>query len=179
MSVDFDGVVGALARLTSEERAAVAARIKAMQSLAPPAAPTTVFGTGSVRIDGAAQVDAILAAVARVSLRMCGERVAPAALRRGPDAAGLRDKAPAVSAFLRGAAADKVARAALLDLGLELLYKNLAGRGYPASARTLVRQIHRLPAVVDAAFPGYARAGLLGMVLAVEGRDKGGGDVRP
>lgn len=54
---------------------------------------------------------------------------------------------------------------ALLRLGIRMLAKNIEELQIPLTHATLMRQLERLPAVVNRGFPGYAQAGLLGMVV--------------
>lgn len=109
--------------------------------------------------------DEILESLAGVLLRMSGERVTPAGLRRAGQFAALRGKVEALSAYISAHAPDRARRRALLDLGFELLYRDLSAAALPASARALMNHAHRIPSVIDTSFPGYARAGLLRMVL--------------
>lgn len=57
------------------------------------------------------------------------------------------------------------ARRAFFRLGVELLYDDLCRMEVAVSARTLMSHIHRLPAVINKSFPGYAQAGHLGKII--------------
>lgn len=157
MSEAYDRVVAAIPLLSAEERARIAQRLRALESLAG----------GSAGDDDLAGVlcDVISATV----LRMSGERVAPVALRRSRVYPALRAKAADLEPFLARAAPDRVNRRALLALGVELLHIDLVRAGFSVTARTLMSCAHQLPAVLDRAFPGYARCGRLGMIVG-EGR---------
>lgn len=153
MTDAYDAVVRLLPELTPDERARIAQRLRALESLAG----------GSTGDDDLAGVlcDVISATV----LRMSGERVAPVALRRSRVYPALRVKAADLEPFLARAAPDRVGRRALLTLGVELLHIDLARAGFSVTARTLMSCAHQLPAVLDRAFPGYARCGRLGMIV--------------
>lgn len=155
----YDTVVAALPRLTAEEQDRVLERLHVLRSLAP-ADP----GLGRAR----SGEDEILEAISLVVLRAAGEVAPSVALRRTPQFSGLRSKVPALEAFAAEHAPDRTRRRALFALGFDLLRAHLAAIGLPVTARTLMAHAHRLPAALDAAFPGYARAGLLGMVLVTE-----------
>lgn len=159
MTAEYDAVVAALPRLTPDERQRVAERLKAMR------------GLGAAATEPAAQpeVDDVVFAVADVVLRKSGERVAAHALRRAGGAA-LAAKAADLSAYLRASASDRVGRRALLGLGVGLLYDAIVAQGFPASSRALLQQLHRVPSVVDAAFPGYAASGALGKMVVACGK---------
>lgn len=69
--------------------------------------------------------------------------------------------------FARQAMPDgrRVEHLAILRLGVRMLIKNIEAQGIPVSHAVLMRQLPRLPAVVTQGFPGWARNGLLGVVL--------------
>lgn len=64
----------------------------------------------------------------------------------------------------------QVQRYHLLDCGISLLCRDLSRRGTKPSVRLVVHCLGDLPSVLDRAFPGYAEAGLLHMVVRVDGR---------
>ena len=59
----------------------------------------------------------------------------------------------------------RIEHLALLRLGVRMLVKNIDALGIPVTHAVVMRQLGRLPAVVNAGFPGYAQAGLLGLVV--------------
>lgn len=77
----------------------------------------------------------------------------------------LAEKAPEVMQFIRQAVKARNQQRALLSLGITLLYENMTKAGYTTTARSLMNNIHRLPSIFNQHFPGYAKAGMLGMVL--------------
>jgi len=162
----YDRVVAAIPHLTPAERDRIVARLRALQSLAP--SQSLVGASGSFPEEAAAP-DAgaeLLAAIADQVLRASGERVSLAALRRAPGFRAFARKAQELEAFAAGAGVrSRPARRALLAIGLDLLHRDLRAAGFSVSARTLMSCAHQVPGVLDKAFPGYARAGLLGMVV--------------
>jgi hypothetical protein len=79
----------------------------------------------------------------------------------------LRD-AGTVMEFIREACPHNlVEQRALLSLGVELLYRDLTTRNIPCSSRVLLAQMFRLPATFSKHFPGYARHGILGLVVGM------------
>jgi hypothetical protein len=97
------------------------------------------------------------------STRMAKGRAFPAfkAVVEGPQGIGV---------FLQRASnKSQVRLLALARLSIELLIKNLLDMGVAVSAGTLMRHIHRIPAVLNRAFPGYAAAGMLHLVVRKEG----------
>lgn len=78
----------------------------------------------------------------------------------------LREKISSIMIFLRQqAGVEKARQYALLCVGMRLLYKDMTEAGYPVSARTILAHIHRLPAIMNKNFPGYAYAGMLHLVI--------------
>lgn len=171
MGEDYDRVVEALPRLSPEERERVASRLAALRALSGAPVPTAPAGEQAAPESA---VDEVLAAVCAVVLRASGERASVHALRRDRQTRALAAKVGPLQEYLAACARTRVERRALLELGTRLLYDQLREGGYPASARTLVAHAHRIPAVVDASFPGYAAAGMLGMILRGSGRASGG-----
>jgi hypothetical protein len=59
----------------------------------------------------------------------------------------------------------KVQQRALFRLGIVLLCNNLAEMETPISGMSLMNHIHRIPSLINRAFPGYARLGLLSKII--------------
>lgn len=95
------------------------------------------------------------------------ELTQPPLLRKRANMPAFREDLKAVMAFLEnnGAPLTRIERQTLLNFGVELLYKNMTEMGVPISGTTVIRHFHRIPAVFNAAFPGYASAGLLRMII--------------
>lgn len=70
-----------------------------------------------------------------------------------------------VAAYLHDAAKTEVELRALIKLCVELLIADMMRRHVAISSRSLMANVHLIPAVLDRAFPGYAAAGLLHMVI--------------
>lgn len=75
-----------------------------------------------------------------------------------------------LGAWLRGVVKNnRVALFALMHLCSELLYDDLAEKRAAINPRVMMDQVHRIPAVLNRNFPGYAQAGLLHLVIRQEG----------
>lgn len=75
-----------------------------------------------------------------------------------------------VGEFLRTASArNRIRERGLIRLGVKLLMADLGRMGVAVSARALMSTVHQIPAVLDRAFPGYAAAGRLYLVVRKEG----------
>lgn len=160
---DYQLVVAALPRLTAEERSRVMQRLAALGAMS---GQSTVAVTGGGRQPNSDDdIAFVLGSIVRVVLRAAGERVTVAALRRTQQSRGFGEKAAALREFVAHAAAERVQQAALLDLGFGLLHESLCAGGYSTSARALMSHAHRIPSVINKAFPGYAASGLLSMIV--------------
>lgn len=73
-------------------------------------------------------------------------------------------KVPSVLRFFEFAK-DRMERNFIISLAVELLYKDMKRMGQAPTLRTMLAQFHRVPAVCNAAFPGYYQAGMMHVVL--------------
>jgi hypothetical protein len=87
------------------------------------------------------------------------------ALQRHRDFAKFRSQYAAVNKFFDAAKLDSGQRRTLFKVGVEMLYDNLCELGIPVTAATLMNHTHRIPAVINLGFPGYARSGLLRLIV--------------
>jgi len=67
--------------------------------------------------------------------------------------------------YKKAAGNNRVALRALMRVGVKLLYQNLIELELPTNSRNMMAHMHRLPAVINRAFPGYAESGLLRMLI--------------
>jgi len=81
--------------------------------------------------------------------------------------AGLSRHHEPLETFLAAACpgADLATRRAVLATGIEQVYHALRRSGKTVSPSILADNLHRLPAALDNAFPGYAQLGLLGKIV--------------
>jgi len=78
-----------------------------------------------------------------------------------------KGKLPSLHKFLANGGNKNVQRA-LLRLGIGLLHHDIVQMGLAVSSRLMMAHIHRIPGVINRAFPGYAQAGLLHMIIRSE-----------
>jgi len=104
------------------------------------------------------ELDCVCDALARRGL---GAQVA--VWRRSGDLADFRRRLPDLREFLT-AAGNRDAQQAVLTEGVDLICGQLASWGVVVTARSVVRNLDKLPAVLDRAYPGYAASGLLGWI---------------
>lgn len=138
--------------LSPEELATVAKRLGAKSATVP-------VGT---------DVELVLDAICSTLQHMGVEYTQPSQLRTAQGYAAFAGKVSALMLYVRRGAPTRNQQRALLGLGITYLYDNLCEMGLPVSARLVMAHAHRLPSVINAAFPGYAQAGLLGMLVKGE-----------
>lgn len=116
----------------------------------------------------------VLGCIAEQLSRMSIEYVSMKVLRSQRGIAAFRDKVPGLMKYLSSNDRSRIEQRAILSMGVELLYENLIENGIPVSARMLMAHVHRIPSVLNAAFPGYAKAGLLTWVVKKRLERRGG-----
>lgn len=76
------------------------------------------------------------------------------------------EKVPLVFQFVRdGGCSQRIELLTMLNLGVRFLYLDLVRGGYSATPYTIMAQFHRVPAMINKQFPGYAKCKLLGMIV--------------
>lgn len=88
-------------------------------------------------------------------------------LRRQRSYSAFRDKVPAITQYLKPAG-DRNTQRALLTIGIELLYEDLQKLGLAITSRSMMAHVHRIPGMINRAFPGYASQGFLSMIIRGE-----------
>jgi hypothetical protein len=147
-----------LPKLNADELAELQGRISYLSQNAPASS-----SKAQQPVD--ADTDMILETLVRALSSMGVEFSSVAMLRSAQQYAAFKQKAPHVLAFLRHACPNnRVQQIAVLTIGIKLLYANLERMGLQASSRYVMAHIHRVPSILNEAFPGYARAGVLGWI---------------
>lgn len=163
MSSRVQRVLAELPHLTRDELEQVRSHIGLLRNLGPSEVDTT--RTAESKNDGDRQADLTLSAIAQAMRDAGVEYIAPHALRRGSNFPAFRDKMPALFQYLTLVGSEQVQQLALLRVGIQLLYDNLTAMNIAVSGRTIMQHIHRIPAVINQAYPGYASGGLLKLVV--------------
>jgi len=92
-------------------------------------------------------------------------------LRHSQGIGSFREKLPELMRFFSRHNISHTQRYGLLVIGLQLLRDNLRAMNIPVGGNAMLNHIHRLPEMLDWQFPGYAHAGLLGIIIRNGGRD--------
>ncbi len=154
---DYDEIVKLLPRLTRGQLRAVTARAGALSSMAP-ASQTN----GAAESDELSALDCICAMMKSKGM----EFASPVLLRKSPVFNSFKtEKVPAIMTYLERAGFTRNETRAMMQIGLELLMADLGRMGLLISGRALMSHFHRIPSLLNQAFPGYAEAGFLTQVL--------------
>ena len=153
---DYDEIVKLLPRLSREQLHAVMARAGALSSMPGPQPGN------SDDCDESLALECICAMMKSKGM----EFATPVLLRKSPVFNSFKtEKVPAVMAYLGRAGFTRNETRAMMQIGLELLMADLGRMGLMISGRALMSHFHRIPSLLNHAFPGYAEAGLLIQVL--------------
>lgn len=106
-------------------------------------------------------LDALTSTLTRLSV----EHASIYFLRKHPHYSLFKTRCSDLMPFFRAAVATRNEQRLLLELAMELLYKELTEMGIAVSCRTMMNHVHRIPAVLNKHFPGYAASGLLSWIL--------------
>ena len=114
------------------------------------------------------QEDLVLRIVCTVVGRVVGATLKPEMVpKNAPLRIALREHLPDLMRYLEKI--DERNRPAFLEMAVQFLVENVREMGLPLTPTVVIRQIHRLPAVVDVMFPKYYEAGLLNMIIRAKG----------
>jgi hypothetical protein len=161
----YDQIVDLLGKLTPDELASLERRIKALRSL----------GSTVSTVDHAIQETAnnledpeffVLRCAAEAMQSIGADPCTTMPVLRRSVGPAFRAKLPGLMQYLRSASSRRVERHSLLYVGFHLLYKEMTQRNYVVTTRTLLNHMHRIPAVVEASFPGYLHTGVAKWIRA-------------
>lgn len=168
----LDQIMKLLPQLTTVECAELIVRVRAFSQFAHNSSqlPLPLVPMKSpIRDD----TDMVLDAIHRVLESLGVELLYPGMLRKVKAFPKFRDeKVPAIMKFVRAGVKTRVQQIALLNIGVLLLYQNMGQMGIAVSSRAILNHAHRIPSIINQAFPGYAANGMLGMLVRqyVKGR---------
>jgi len=151
----LQSIIAELPRLSEAERGQLLQAIKALGSVSP------------VETSLASDTDQemILSCISQVMQEEAGEYPFWHMLRQAAKSAAFRAKVGPLMQFIRSVSPQRTVQRGVLVSGYRLLFKHMHSRGYVVSARTLLAHTHRLPSVLNQAYPNYARAGMLHWIV--------------
>ena len=87
-------------------------------------------------------------------------------LQKSPAYVNAKPKINDLAIFFESLSKSKLVQDEILKEALSLLYYDCLGwQGVAVSSHTLLRQIHRIPSVLNRNFPGYSSSGLLTKIV--------------
>lgn len=166
--MELDEIIAALPRLSADERGRLMQAMRALPASGGAlGAPEPFTRREKAPVRGSeGDVELCLAAISDVLRKRGLEFASPFVLRKHPGFGSFATKVPHVMALLRKATTSRVELSYLVELSVGLLYEDLTRMGATAvSSRLIINHFHRVPSVLNKAFPGYLAAGLLGRVI--------------
>jgi hypothetical protein len=166
-SKEFEQIAALLLLLGKEEleqvraRAGVLAQAAGINGRTSPAAELSAPQISADESD----IDLVLSEIAALLRDQGVEFASVPMLKRVTNFKSFAEKVPATMKFFRGVTTNRTKLRALIRISISLLYKDLIKMNMAATTRTLMSHWHRVPAVMDKNFPGYARAGHLGLLF--------------
>lgn len=170
MTKAYDEIMERIGLLSANERVQLRDYLKSLTAI-DPAQGALPLGVRKEVDTTKADADKLLQIVCDVIRARGAEHAIPAMLKATPQYRSFAEKVPQVIAFAQtafpGGARREMFERALLHNGVSLLFEDLRRMGIAITARTLMSHIHRVPAVINAAYPGYAEAGLLSKIVGM------------
>lgn len=110
------------------------------------------------------QSDVLLDVISDYMTRKNVDLSAPFILAAGRHYSTFKQKSGPVYEYVKPVGTRNEQRA-LLRIGVSLLYADLERMGLAITSRLLMAHVHRIPAVINRAFPGYRKIGALKLIL--------------
>lgn len=153
MTIGFDDIKNSLPTLTQQQLAELAERIGALRQFKP--IPDIIANDTSTML-----IQCLQDALSRTGC--------PAPFYLFKNAAtgeAYREKIKTLEVFMSDPNLTKQERYTVLRLSADLLCQDLQDNNVGLSPGTLCRCVHRIPMLINKAFPGYHRQGLLRMLM--------------
>lgn len=149
----FKLLIGQVPQLTKEQLSELAMRIKLLSDVTKSYAGKQEFG------------NRVLQAIADVMKKQNVETSSAHSLRKSAAYVGAKDKLQDLSVFFDSISKSKLVQDQILREAIQLLYHDLLQWQIAVSSHTMLKQIHRIPSVLNKSFPGYAASGLLQKIV--------------
>jgi len=159
--ISINAILSQLPKLSAADLTKIEQAIKLAKSFG--GGPTTAQH-GIINPWGEVLLDCII----EVTQETVGYPIAKETLRGLTAYQSFRKKLPGLTEFIEHAAPEFQQRRTICKLGIELLFGYLHRPDRMTGPSTLMQQIHRLPDALNAQFPSYAAAGLLGLAARNE-----------
>ena len=151
MLSDLQDIISRLPFLSAEELDKLHHRIKALQG-----SSESVVN----KVNGTLDADMVVNTICSV-LNAHGIDCAKYVIRKE----GQIGKIKLVLEFIGKAVKKRIEQENLLSIALDLLWQDMNNQRIPTTGNTMLRNLHLIPAVINRHFPGYAKAGLLKLIV--------------
>lgn len=151
MSSCLQDIISQLPFLSSDELDKLHQRIKTLRGSSEPKIK---------KVNGAADVEMVKDVICHV-LNTRGIMWSSKFIRTE----GQLDKVKLIIAYVEKAVHERIEQESLLIVSVDLLWQDMARQHLPTTGNTLIRNLHRIPAIMDCHFPGYAKSGLLRLII--------------
>jgi hypothetical protein len=151
----FDDIIAALPSLTPDQMQELKARLVMLSGSK---------GAGKLQVDTTDAGELALDALCQWA-RDAGLEATFPILRKLPEYPSFKDKAGRLLGWLDVVTRNRVEQSAIMRLGFSLLREDIGQQGRSCSTRTIMRELHRVTAVLNGAFPDYREMGILRVVL--------------
>jgi hypothetical protein len=154
MRSDLHEIISKLPFLSARELDALHQRIKALKGSTQPVVK---------KVNGGLDPDIVVNVICSV-LNARGIECPKFAVNK----TGQLNKINLAISFAEKAVSTRLEQEALLTTAIDLLWQYMTRQRVPTTGNTLLRNLNRIPAVIDQNFPGYAKAGLLKLIVRQE-----------
>lgn len=153
--------MGAIPTLTSEEQAQVGAALKAAQAMGAAGQVSGEKPQRMIREEAPEHVREVLQFIISYMMDHKLDRTKVDDALNSTHGREFAKKTPAVWAFVTEHTKNRAGAQTMLMVAVKLLHADLMDMGIAVSTRTMMAHVHRLPALINRQFPGYAASGLL------------------
>ena len=159
----FDQVKRLILGLSPAELQEVRSRCALIMQGGAATAPTASAAKASTPAD--ADTDLILEVISDFLREQGIEYAGVQKLKGMANFRAFAEKVPESMKYFRSASRNRTKQRALIRMGCRLLFQDMNRMSISPSVRTLMNHWHRVPAVINRSFPGYAHSGLLGLLV--------------
>lgn len=163
MAASYQDLINALPALSADELATLKARASALLALGGGQPSGGPMNAGSGK--SAAQRQRYALQIVML-FKERGQVVHLARIFNGVSLTEIDAKIDAIEEWLGAAGVlNLIERDAIVGIGLKALATNFAEINIPLTPRSIASNLHRVPALLEREFPGYAAAGLLRVLI--------------
>lgn len=158
MSSDLHEITHRLPHLSAFELDQLHERIKALKHMGG-------NGNSNEATKVAGDLDIVLDVIVRVMRRNGHDYSNAKMLQRSRNYNAFTQKVPALMEYLKAATGNRLEQCGILEISVRLLCHEIKHWEVPITDQLVMVNIDRIPAVINKHFPGYAKHGMLKMLV--------------